>query len=41
MRVTERQWSTREDCGPEVIRTLTTSYLDQVGSALTGNWRTT
>ncbi|MEU3412899.1 MULTISPECIES: TetR/AcrR family transcriptional regulator [unclassified Streptomyces] len=40
MRVTERQWSTSEDSGPEVIRTLTTSYLDQVGSALTGNWRT-
>ncbi|MEU2437028.1 TetR family transcriptional regulator [Streptomyces rubradiris] len=41
MRVTERQWCTSEDSGAELIRTLTTSYLDQVGSALTGNWRTT
>ncbi|GAB1335418.1 TetR family transcriptional regulator [Streptomyces sp. E-15] len=40
MRVTERYWCTREDAGPEAIRTLTASYLDQVGSALTGNWRT-
>lgn len=41
IRVTERQWSMGGDFGPEAIRTLTASYLDQVGSALTGNWRTT
>ncbi|MCS0601316.1 TetR family transcriptional regulator [Streptomyces sp. LP11] len=38
MRVTERQWSTGDDLSPEAIRALTASYLDQVGSALTGNW---
>jgi AcrR family transcriptional regulator len=41
IRVTERQWSTGEDFSLEAIRTLTASSLDQVGSALTGNWRTT
>lgn len=41
IRVTERQWSTGEDFSPEAIRALTASYLDQVGSALTGHWRTT
>ncbi|MFG2605540.1 TetR family transcriptional regulator [Streptomyces sp. NPDC048514] len=41
IRVTERQWSTGEDFSPEAIRTLTAASLDQVGSALTGNWRTT
>jgi AcrR family transcriptional regulator len=41
MRVTGRQWSTREDAGLEAIRALTAAYLDQVGPALTGNWRTT
>lgn len=40
IRVTERHWCTSEDFGLESIRTLTASYLDQVGSALTGNWRT-
>jgi AcrR family transcriptional regulator len=40
MRVTERYWCTSEDFGLESIRTLTVAYLDQVGSALTGNWRT-
>ncbi|WP_073951928.1 TetR family transcriptional regulator [Streptomyces kebangsaanensis] len=40
MRVTSRQWSTGEDAGPEAIRELTAAYLDQVGPALTGNWRT-
>ncbi|MES4887592.1 TetR family transcriptional regulator [Streptomyces sp. NPDC096012] len=41
MRVTERQWSTGEDVSLEAIRALTASSLDQVGSALTGNWRST
>ncbi|MEV7685391.1 TetR family transcriptional regulator [Streptomyces bungoensis] len=40
MRVTERQWSTGDDFSLEAIRQLTASCLDQVGSALTGNWRT-
>jgi AcrR family transcriptional regulator len=40
MRVTERQWSTGDDFSLVAIRQLTASYLDQVGSALTGNWRT-
>ncbi|GGW18492.1 TetR family transcriptional regulator [Streptomyces capoamus] len=39
IRVSERQWSTSEDHGPESVRTLTASYLDQLGSALTGHWR--
>ncbi|MFG2118222.1 TetR family transcriptional regulator [Streptomyces sp. NPDC048710] len=41
IRVTERQWSTGDDFSLEAIRELTASYLDQVGSALTGNWRIT
>ncbi|MFE1755172.1 TetR family transcriptional regulator [Streptomyces anandii] len=40
MRVTGRQWSTGEDFSLEAIRALTATYLDQVGPALTGNWRT-
>ncbi|MGW1585567.1 TetR family transcriptional regulator [Streptomyces sp. NPDC002386] len=40
MRVTERQWCTGDDFSLEAIRHLTASYLDQLGSALTGNWRT-
>ncbi|MET9115644.1 TetR family transcriptional regulator [Streptomyces longwoodensis] len=40
MRVTERQWSLGEDFSLAAIRALTTAYLDQVGPALTGNWRT-
>ncbi|MFI1070307.1 TetR family transcriptional regulator [Streptomyces puniciscabiei] len=39
IRVTERQWCTGDDFSLEAIRQLTASYLDQVGSALTGNWR--
>ncbi|MFF9085222.1 TetR family transcriptional regulator [Streptomyces sp. NPDC014991] len=39
IRVSERQWCTGEDFGLESIRTLTASYLDQLSSALTGNWR--
>jgi AcrR family transcriptional regulator len=39
IRVTERQWCTGDDFSLVAIRQLTASYLDQVGSALTGNWR--
>jgi AcrR family transcriptional regulator len=39
MRVTERQWSTGDDFSLEAIRELTERYLEQVGPALTGNWR--
>jgi AcrR family transcriptional regulator len=39
IRVTERQWCTGEDFSVETVRSLTASYLDQVASALTGNWR--
>ncbi|MEU0332948.1 TetR family transcriptional regulator [Streptomyces sp. NPDC006193] len=39
LRVSERQWSAGRDGGLEAIRALTASYLDQVGSALTGHWR--
>ncbi|MEU5534768.1 TetR family transcriptional regulator [Streptomyces sp. NPDC020362] len=39
IRVSERQWSTGDDFSLEAIRALTASHLDQVGSALTGNWR--
>jgi AcrR family transcriptional regulator len=39
MRVTERQWSAREDLDLEAIRELTALYLDQVGPALAENWR--
>ncbi|MFK4148199.1 TetR family transcriptional regulator [Streptomyces sp. NPDC004065] len=41
MRVTGRQWSTGEDFSLEAMRTLTATYLDHIGPALTGNWRTT
>ncbi|PWI18647.1 TetR family transcriptional regulator [Streptomyces sp. Act143] len=40
MRVTERQWSTGADAGLDAMRALTVSYLEQVGPALTGGWRT-
>ncbi|MDQ1045166.1 TetR family transcriptional regulator [Streptomyces sp. V4I2] len=40
IRVTERQWSTGEDFSLDAIRALTVRYLEQVGPALTGNWRT-
>ncbi len=40
MRVTERQWSAREDITLDAMRELTVSYLEQVGPALTENWRT-
>ncbi|MEU4032811.1 TetR family transcriptional regulator [Streptomyces collinus] len=41
IRVTERQWSTGDDFSLLAMRQLTASHLDQVGSALIGNWRTT
>ncbi|MER6562803.1 TetR family transcriptional regulator [Streptomyces sp. NPDC001027] len=40
MRVTERQWSTGDDFSLEGIRALTAAYLDGVGPALLGDWRT-
>ncbi|MFJ2819249.1 TetR family transcriptional regulator [Streptomyces sp. NPDC087294] len=40
MRVVEREWSEREDFSVEAMRALTIAYLEQVGPALTGNWRT-
>ncbi|NNN33543.1 TetR family transcriptional regulator [Streptomyces sp. S3(2020)] len=40
MRVTERQWSVAADFSLDAMRTLTVSYLEQVGPALTENWRT-
>ncbi|MCX5047879.1 MULTISPECIES: TetR family transcriptional regulator [unclassified Streptomyces] len=39
MRVTERRWSTGEDFSIDAMRGLTISYLEQVGPALTENWR--
>ncbi|SEC75091.1 DNA-binding transcriptional regulator, AcrR family [Streptomyces misionensis] len=39
IRVTERQWCSGRDCSLEAVRKLTVSYLDQVTSALGGNWR--
>ncbi|MEV6806850.1 TetR family transcriptional regulator [Streptomyces sp. NPDC051132] len=39
LRVSERQWCLSEEFSLESIRALSASYLDQVGSALTGNWR--
>ncbi|MDQ1019762.1 TetR family transcriptional regulator [Streptomyces afghaniensis] len=40
IRVTERLWSTGDDLTLEGMRQLTATYLDQVGPALAGNWRT-
>lgn len=40
MRLTERRWSTGEDFGLDAMRTLTVSYLEQVGPALSESWRT-
>ncbi|MGW5280121.1 TetR family transcriptional regulator [Streptomyces collinus] len=41
IRVTERQWSTGDDFSLLAMRQLAASHLDQVGSALIGNWRVT
>ncbi|MFH0518886.1 TetR family transcriptional regulator [Streptomyces sp. M41] len=40
MRLTERRWSTGEDFGLDAMRTLTVSYLEQIGPALSESWRT-
>ncbi len=40
MRLTERQWSTGDDLDLDSMRTLTVSYLEQVGPALSESWRT-
>ncbi|WOT37171.1 TetR family transcriptional regulator [Streptomyces coeruleorubidus] len=40
IRVTERLWSAGNDLSLEGMRQLTATYLDQVGPALAGNWRT-
>ncbi|MDT0435015.1 MULTISPECIES: TetR family transcriptional regulator [Streptomyces] len=40
MRVTEQQWSACGDLSLEGMRALTIAYLEQVGPALAGNWRT-
>lgn len=40
IRVTERQWSTGEDFSLDAMRALTVAYLEQVGPALAGKWRT-
>lgn len=39
MRVTQRTWSVGEECSIAAIRELTARHLDQLGPALTGNWR--
>ncbi|MFJ3664841.1 TetR/AcrR family transcriptional regulator [Streptomyces sp. NPDC090106] len=39
MRVTERQWHTATDHSLDAMRTLTVSYLEQLGPALTEDWR--
>jgi hypothetical protein len=39
LRVSERQWSAREDLSLEAIRELTAVHLDQVRPALAANWR--
>jgi hypothetical protein len=41
MRVTERRWSAGGELGVDAMRALTITYLEQVGPALTQNWRTT
>ncbi|MFI6372278.1 TetR family transcriptional regulator [Streptomyces sp. NPDC050546] len=40
IRVTERLWSAGDELSLAGMRQLTTTYLDQVGPALAGNWRT-
>ncbi|MEU5310676.1 TetR family transcriptional regulator [Streptomyces sp. NPDC021562] len=39
IRVTERHWSVGDDFSAAAIRELTAAYLDQLGPALTGDWR--
>ncbi|MFF8918612.1 TetR family transcriptional regulator [Streptomyces sp. NPDC015032] len=40
MRVTGQLWGQGRDTGMESLRVLTETYLDQLGPALAGNWRT-
>lgn len=40
MRVVEQRWLAGDDFSIEALRELTASWLDQVGPALAGNWRT-
>jgi AcrR family transcriptional regulator len=40
MRVVERMWIAGDDLSIEAMRELTADYLDGVGPALAGNWRT-
>ncbi|MGI5375092.1 TetR family transcriptional regulator [Streptomyces sp. CA-251387] len=40
MRLMERQWSSGQDFSLDAMRTLTISYLEQVGPALSESWRT-
>jgi hypothetical protein len=40
VRVAERQWSTGDDFGVDAMRELLATYLDHLGPALAGNWRT-
>ncbi|MGW6706385.1 TetR/AcrR family transcriptional regulator [Streptomyces sp. NPDC054956] len=39
MRVTGRLWGQGEDTGVDTIRRMTEVYLDQIGPALTSDWR--
>ncbi|MEU0298653.1 TetR family transcriptional regulator [Streptomyces sp. NPDC006175] len=39
MRMTGQLWGRRRDAGVEVLRELTELHLDQLGPALSGNWR--
>jgi AcrR family transcriptional regulator len=40
MRLTERQWGVSEDITLDRIRELTVAHLEQMGPALSENWRT-
>jgi AcrR family transcriptional regulator len=40
IRIAERQWSEGDDFSLPAMRELASRYLEQVGPALTGNWRT-
>ncbi|WP_210586716.1 TetR family transcriptional regulator [Streptomyces sp. GESEQ-35] len=40
IRVAERKWSEGDDFSLPAMRELASTYLEQVGPALTGNWRT-
>ncbi|WP_328538966.1 TetR/AcrR family transcriptional regulator [Streptomyces sp. NBC_00344] len=41
MRVTGQLWGRGQDVSIAAMRELTVTYLDQIGPALSGNWRTT